>query len=305
MALVRLPPGNHVLSAALCVTILLVLADLAWRRLCAAAPACGSWARGREALAALLFINDAVFTLLDLVPALAGIPSAGRAAATHVLQMCLASRWPTHLFLWGTLPRIRCGRGWAAAGQGTADRRSHSCHRGSRAWWCAHDSPARLTRVCSWSLPLHLLVVTCHRQYSGVACSSAALNGPAAQPTTAALAKVFSMMKLHPAMPPPAAMQPTPAEECHLVLTSLQLMLSLAVPALVQAAVEARLFQRHQEQRQQHGLPLERGIWPALYGAINWLLLCPDWTFLVPAALSLLGALHMLAVLLTFDVQTA
>jgi len=70
---------------------------------------------------------------------------------------------------------------------------------------------------------------------------------------------------------------PSPCEECATLLSYLQLSIGLVGPALVQAVIEARLFAKHQQQRQQAGLPPEHGWHAGLYAVVLSLLETMDW----------------------------
>ncbi len=99
----------------------------------------------------------------------------------------------------------------------------------------------------------------------------------------------------------------TPAHECRTVLAWQQLFLSLAVPALLAAVAEARLWRRHQEERRQSGLPPEGGLQSRLYKALDACLLqaeWPDcglmgWLHLGFVVWLLASVLHLLAVLVS------
>lgn len=113
---------------------------------------------------------------------------------------------------------------------------------------------------CSWALPLHLLMAGSLLRHNREACATAALSSPAARQLSSSLFQTLSELRytLLPPKPPPL----DALAECSALLSFTHLTLGLLLPAVASAAVEARLFQRHQAQRQQLGLPDERG-WQA------------------------------------------
>lgn len=106
---------------------------------------------------------------------------------------------------------------------------------------------------------------------------------------------MLQIFRLNPLMPVPILLpglaSREPAAECAEVLTYLQLMLGVALPALVQAALEAHLFEQHQQQRQQLGLPPERGLQACMYRGIRCLVQAVDGTAWVAALWALSSVL--------------
>ncbi len=80
-----------------------------------------------------------------------------------------------------------------------------------------------------------------------------------------------------------------------------QLCFSLAVPALVAAACETRLWLRHQEERRQSGLPPEGGWQSSFYRALQELLHGHDWPHIAVLSWLLSGVLYLAAVALSVD----
>lgn len=97
-----------------------------------------------------------------------------------------------------------------------------------------------------------------------------ALSSPAAQRLSKRMYQALSTLHytLLPSADPPLGA----LGECCTLLTFTHLTLGLLLPAVALAAMEVRLFERHQRQRRQLGLPVERGWHARLYSAMAVLL---------------------------------
>lgn len=146
----------------------------------------------------------------------------------------------------------------------------------------------------SLALPVHLALALALAARSPDVCASACLSGPAAEQTTRRAFAALSALRVDvfrgagmPALPA--------ASQCAVVLTYLQVALGFLLPALVHAALECRLFARHQRERRRAGLPPERGLQAAAYEAAAGLLGALSW----PQALLALG----IALSVAFDLS--
>lgn len=162
--------------------------------------------------------------------------------------------------------------------------------------------PASLTpwgasRPCprSWAVPLHIFMTAALTRRNREVCTSAWLATPAAEGLTHGAFDLLNALRysvLVPASRPSLA----PRDECAVVLSYLHICLGLVLPALVQAAAEARLFREHQHQRQRLGLALEKGWQLRLYSAIDGLREAVDGPAAVLALWVLLGILFDVSV---------
>lgn len=115
-----------------------------------------------------------------------------------------------------------------------------------------------------------LAVVCTSLRYTPHICRSAPLVHPAAQRLTHHTYTWLSVLMPHPVS---VVVRHEAVGECVTVIRFLQFGLALLAPQLVCATSEARLFQHHQQQRWQAGLPPEQGMQAAVYDAIWWLML--------------------------------
>jgi len=128
-------------------------------------------------------------------------------------------------------------------------------------------------------------------------CSAIALSHPAAKQQTHQL---FQLLELANFSLLPVTASVPPAAECAPVLGYLQLTAGLVLPLLAHAALESSLFQEHQRQRRQRGMPLECGIMQRLYDLISGLREALDRVMLAATLWMLLGLLWKLAVAVAY-----
>ena len=127
---------------------------------------------------------------------------------------------------------------------------------------------------------------------AGDVCASPSLSSPAAEHLTqavfasleAARLDVFRALRL-------AAPPLPPRDQCAVSLVYIQIGAGFVLPALWQAAREARRFMAHQAARRAHGLAPQRGWQAAVYAGVAELLASLNW---VQAALAL-GLLQSIA----------
>lgn len=106
--------------------------------------------------------------------------------------------------------------------------------------------------------------------FRGLICAAPVLSHPRAQRATHALFGLLGMLSHMLPLPLTPWVTHTPAEECAALLTFMQWSVGTAVPLLVSGFQEARLFQFHQLQRWQAGLPLESGWQASIYDFLWW-----------------------------------
>lgn len=107
--------------------------------------------------------------------------------------------------------------------------------------------PARL------ALPIQVAAVLNAASWNPYVCQGRALADAAAQQRTHAAYSLIGAARF--ALLPGPAAPLAPAQECAVVLSFLQLAITVAAPALAQAALEAALFAQHVAQRRAAGLP--------------------------------------------------
>lgn len=96
--------------------------------------------------------------------------------------------------------------------------------------------------------------------YTASLCASAPLAAPATQRRTHQLFSLIDLLARAAATSGMAARRAAaPEAECAAVLTWLRLGVGLALPLAYEAVTEAALWQRHEAERQQAGLPREGG----------------------------------------------
>jgi len=127
-------------------------------------------------------------------------------------------------------------------------------------------------------------------------CEARALADPAAQSLTHRAYSFLAAARFS-LLPGPADTL-SAAQECGALLAFVQLSVTVVVPALVQAALEAGLFMQHQVQRQQLDLLVEGGMQVRLYDTIRATAEACDWPVAAAALWVLLGLLWDLSVLL-------
>jgi hypothetical protein len=121
--------------------------------------------------------------------------------------------------------------------------------------------------LCSWAVPLDVFMAVLLTRRNAEVCASPALSSPAAQALTH---QAYGALRtLRAAIVPASRASLSPQDECVHVLTYLHLAVGFVLPALAMAAGEARLFERHQRQRQHAGLLPEEGWHCRFYGAVN------------------------------------
>lgn len=113
-----------------------------------------------------------------------------------------------------------------------------------------------------WALPAELGALAWLSWGHRSMCSMPALQQPGVQRVSGTTYDALAY--LHSAVLPLAGSPGLPSQQakCGVLLLWLRMGLGLAVPALLQAAHECRLFATHQQQRRQCGLPPKRG-WQA------------------------------------------
>lgn len=129
--------------------------------------------------------------------------------------------------------------------------------------------PSCLPTPCrSIALPLQLaLTYVCYARYASYICSHPTMHVPHLQPVLRATAGALDIAAwvLHPVLPRHSARVRSNGAECVSLLVFLQLSACL-LTALYKAHEEQRLFEVHQWQRGQHGLPPEGGWDACVYG---------------------------------------
>ena len=129
---------------------------------------------------------------------------------------------------------------------------------------------------CSYALPLQLAATAAgYAPYAGSICSQPSIPATQVQPLLRATAHVLdtAALVLHPFMPRHGVRSDNLMSECTSLVVLLQLSACL-LPALYKAGgEEQQLFELHQWQRMQRGLPPEQG-WDARVYAAAQLLPC-------------------------------
>lgn len=110
----------------------------------------------------------------------------------------------------------------------------------------------------SWSVPLQLAAAAQVAYFNASLCSAASLSAPRAQALTHRMFALVDAAHFE-LVPAPLPTLP-PAVECQTLLLFQQLALGLAAPLVLQAVLEARLHEEHQEEREAAGLRRERGL---------------------------------------------
>lgn len=173
--------------------------------------------------------------------------------------------------------------------------------------------PARLRPCCTprrLALPLHVLQAFTLTRHNAEICSgSAALFSPQGQALTHRVLAHFEAARFH--LVPSALQELPPAVECAAAMAHLHVSFGLALPALVQAVLEARLWQRHmaaQRQQRQQGAAAQQpgdsddhGRQPGLYTMLLDLqsALAAHWVSAVVCAWILIGICFDVALLLS------
>ena len=123
------------------------------------------------------------------------------------------------------------------------------------------------------SLSIWLAVVGTSLRFTPRICGTAPLAHPARQRLTHLIYEWLRTLAFLLPQPLSVTVQHGAVAECATVIRFFQFGLGLLAPQLAAGLAEARLFQRHQQQRWQAGLPLERGVHAAVYDSIWWLML--------------------------------
>lgn len=267
---------------------------MAWHATCSRPPLpSDSYVRWREALVALLRTIDLGLGLAGRMHGrtLAALPQPGSAGG--VLGLCVSLprllyasasiAFPLMLMAWPV--RLRCGGplgallGLQVAGRWLARLALHfccSCRASSTARRrllpshasCAGaHSPLPLPPAARRSLSCFaqaVAVLSLRRSFRGM-CEGH-LAHPSVQRDIHTTAQLLRMATLLPPQQVPPA---DPVAECDTVLSWLLVCLGLLAPLLLQAAAAGRTFHRHQQQRSEQGLPLERGRQARVYSALR------------------------------------
>ena len=144
---------------------------------------------------------------------------------------------------------------------------------------------ARSLSVAIW------LAVACNAlQYTPHICGAAPLAHPTAQRLTHHTYEWLSILAYLLPQPLSVVVQHGALGECATVIRFFQFGLGLLAPQLAAGLSEARLFQRHQQQRRQAGLPPERGVHAAVYDFLWWLMLGGSGVHTSLVSLALLAA---------------
>lgn len=154
--------------------------------------------------------------------------------------------------------------------------------------------------ACAWQLPVtwngavQLATVATLLPHNAGMCQALAAAHPATDGAVHATHGLLSALALPVPVPLVPLSRPRidPAAECGTMLAWLQLGCGVLAPLLWQAASEARLCARHQQQRRRAGLPLDASPQAAFYGWVweasgegsrgryavaAWLLLAVTW----------------------------
>lgn len=312
-----LSPGA---SAYIVGQVVAALASLAWCHSCRDRPDGGSHARWREPLAGAVRLAGFGFGAAwvmsrQFVDGLGSSPLVSLGAAYNGTLFLLCTGVPTALLLWFKVLRIRwagwrqsmahAASGWlrrhAAVGPAVEQQRRHR-HPGHGPAWRACPPPA-----CSWAAPIQLAVILHNVSYSAYVCASPTLSHAAMRRLTHHLFQLLSLLRsaLDPAGAKCGAAAAHGTAECSALVAFMQLACGFAAPVAVQACWESRLFEEHQRQRQELGLPSEQGLLAQLYSRISksapkgglaalvwalWLAILWDLSLVLTASGSHLGA---------------
>ncbi|KAL4439925.1 hypothetical protein ABPG75_002926 [Micractinium tetrahymenae] len=151
----------------------------------------------------------------------------------------------------------------------------------------------------SVSIIVQLAVIAASLSHNPSICAAAPLAHPQAQHLTR---QVYLLVSSITSLvgPAPGPTPSSPEQQCAVLLTWLRIGIALLAPLTWQALLEARLFCQHEAQRQQAGLPPERGLHAVVYSALAtlsqaggpahaaivcWLLLLLSWTLSTVIAL--------------------
>lgn len=134
---------------------------------------------------------------------------------------------------------------------------SHACP--------AHPWPCSL----SWAAQLVLLATLL--PHLRTVCAGPLLSHPVVQRRTHALHRLLSYAGSP--LPLSSAVEGSPADECAVTLSFLQVACGVLLPLLLDTLAAARLFHQHERQRRAACIPLERGLAPAAYRGLHALLL--------------------------------
>ncbi|KAL4439867.1 hypothetical protein ABPG75_002868 [Micractinium tetrahymenae] len=140
---------------------------------------------------------------------------------------------------------------------------------------------------------VQLAVVAASLPHNPAICAAAPLAHPRAQQFTRQLYLLLAAVASWVGPAHGQGATPSPEQQCAVLLTWLRVSGALLAPLMWQLLSEARLFRRHQAQRRQAGMALERGLHAAVYSAVAslsqgrgllhvliviWLCLVVSWT---------------------------
>ena len=187
-----------------------------------------------------------------------------------------------------------------------APARLHACQ-------CGHTLPSHppvtappVPGCRSFSVAAQLVAVLTAWPHIRPICTNSFFTHPSTKAGTHSIYQLISMLCRPVLLPISPIVQPDAAAECMTVISWLQLTCGLVLPLLLELGVAARLFQVHQQQRRQAGVPAQRGCHVAVYdlawalrwedhampwGLLLWLVLAMsfDWCAFVCAALAIHG----------------
>lgn len=139
----------------------------------------------------------------------------------------------------------------------------------SGAVWMALVSLSMRMRL-SLGAAMHVAVAVTAWPFNAGICATAPLAHDVAQACTHRIYAALSCLSYVLPLPVAPATRPDEGAQCATILTFLQLSVGTLVPLMMHAVSEARLFQHHQKQRWQAGLPLLGGAQAAAYDSIWW-----------------------------------
>jgi len=125
-------------------------------------------------------------------------------------------------------------------------------------------------------VPIHLGLVLQCTAFNTRVCSASGLQHPAVRRLTHSTFRLLGAVgrELPPFIPNSllplklADQPPGGPSECAVVLSYIQLLLGFAIPTIIQAGLESRLYLQHRRQRLRSGLPLEAGWQARLYSLL-------------------------------------